>query len=256
MTTIGEFLGDLFADDNYENNGLFQLLDVYASDSEDPILREIFSQRGTILDSDYIYFRSYSKKLSPSIVRQFNILKTRYPNKEDNEIKMLLLQTLLLPLVLNRYMNNWEKRYIAITADYNPINDYNELEENTYKSTNTDTPNTTTKTSTNTNYRQTSNVNQDNSTFAFDSSDSTPTASNVGEQTTENVGNANDNYNQTEVSGTNTSVNESSNHNTKSGKRGNSDYTTLVEKELELRKYDFYNEIYEDIDNLIALSVY
>lgn len=255
-TIVGDYLGDLYIDSTIENNGIFQLLDKYATESEDKILQDIFSQRGTILDSDYIYYYGYSKRITNNVLRRTEVIQKSYPDKTYNESKAFLLEFEILPLLLNRFSANWKKKYVAITSDYNPINDYNEKETYKFDSTITDTPNTSTKVSTNTDTTQTTNVTQNANTFAFDSDTQTPTNANSGEQSITNQGNANNNYTETNISGNNTNVNDSSSTTERSGKHGSNDYSTMIEKELNLRKYNFYEDIYKDIDSIFTLCIY
>lgn len=258
MTTIKDYFEPLMLDDTEEVTGIFSALEEVIKNltTPDEILTKIFDGKGSILDLDYLYTHAYSKWCALVLERLTKILKDQMPAFSDNEVKSLTLTTNIAPLILIRFSEIWKKKYIAITADYIPTNDYKENEKVEYTSHGVDTPQTTTTSKTSTDTTQSTSVTQNANTYAFDSSTETPTALNTGDQSVNSKGDANKNYTETTTGGTNTSDMNSSNTITREGKHGSTDYSVLIENELKLREYDFYQEMFKDIDSILTLSIY
>lgn len=257
MITIKDYFEPLMMDDTEEVTGIFSALESIVKSLSTPgeILIKIFDGKGIILDMDYVYTHAYSKWCASILERLTEMAKTTYPSFTDNEAKLLTLTPITM-LLLNRFSEIWKKKYVAITADYTPTNDYKENEKVDYTSHGVDTPQTTTTSKTSTDTTQSTSVTQNANTYAFDSTSETPTALNTGDQSVNSTGAPDKNYTETTTGGTNTSVVNSTNTITREGKHGSTDYSVLIENELKLREYDFYQEMFKDIDSILTLSIY
>ena len=258
MITIKDYFEPLMWDDTEEITGIFSALEEVVKNltTPDEILTKIFEGRGIILDMDYVYTHAYTKWIALILERLTEIVKTQQPSISDNRAKVLTLGLQIAPLLLNRFSEIWKKKYIAITADYSPTSDYKENEKVEYTSHGVDTPQTTTTSKTSTDTTQSTSVTQNANTYAFDSVSETPTALNTGDQSVNSKGEADKNYTETTQGGTNTSDINSTNTITRDGKHGSTDYSVLIENELKLREYDFYQEMFKDIDSILTLSIY
>lgn len=257
MITIKDYFEPLMMDDTEELTGIFSVLEnaVKILAIPDEILTKIFDGRGSLLDIDYVYTHAYSKWCALILERLTEMAKTKYPSSTDSRAKVLALTEIAM-LLINRFSEIWKKKYVAITADYTPTNDYKENEKVDYTSHGVDTPQTTTTSKTSTDTTQSTSVTQNANTYAFDSTSETPTALNTGDQSVNSTGAPDKNYTETTTGGTNTSDVNSTNTITREGKHGSTNYSVLIENELKLREYDFYQEMFKDIDSILTLSIY
>lgn len=257
MITIKDYFEPLMMDDTEEVTGIFSALEnvVKILATPDEILTKIFDGRGSLLDIDYVYTHAYSKWCAFILERLTEMTKTKYPSFTDSGAKVLALAQIAM-LLINRFSEIWKKKYVAITADYTPTNDYKENEKVDYTSHGVDNPQTTTTSKTSTDTTQSTSVTQNANTYAFDSISETPTALNTGDQSVNSTGAPDKNYTETTTGGTNTSDVNSTNTITREGKHGSTNYSVLIENELKLREYDFYQEMFKDIDSILTLSIY
>lgn len=126
----------------------------------------------------------------------------------------------LAKIIVNRFKANWESRYLAYTAEYNPLHNY-DMEETSR-----------------TNMDVSEDMSSTNNVFGYNSSEAVPSESANGGKRTH--GTKNDNYTELE-------------------RKGNIGVTTsqkMLTDELEVRRYDFIQSIYKDIDTVVVLSVY
>lgn len=127
-------------------------------------------------------------------------------------------------LLYKRFGTKWNKIYEALNIEYNPLENYS--------STEIETPNLTDTSKAN------SKVTVKQSGSTFDSAVYQPYAS------TETAGTEDDNKVTTTKTGTRTI--------TKSGNIGVTTSQQMLQSEFEVRQYDFYQGIYNDIDEFIT----
>lgn len=161
-------------------------------------------------------------------------------------------------IIKNIYLDKWNKLYNVLNSEYNPIENYNRVENTTINNTGNETTNENinnsevltgghTNNNTNENTHKISAFNDVN--FSNDSND-------VNNSTDEFIYN-----NETKTNtGTNTSTktNSGSNetHSTISGNIGVTTTQQMIVSEIELRKYNIVNEFYSDLDNLLTIGIY
>lgn len=119
-------------------------------------------------------------------------------------------------VLIEKFSHAWDRAYEAITAEYNPVDNYNMVEE--------EGVDTSIKTE------------SSNGIYGFDSS--TPIPSTTGETTTS--GGSSNNKRKL----------------TRRGNIGVTTSAQMVEGELELRKKHFLDMVYRDIDSLLCLAIY
>lgn len=140
---------------------------------------------------------------------------------ERADIEVLIYFAMIL---YRRFNTKWTKIYDALLIEYNPLENYS--------STETRTPNLTDTSKAN------SKVTVKQSGSTFDTAVYQPFAS------TETAGNENDNKVTTTKTGTETIK--------KSGNIGVTTSQQMLQSEFEVRQYDFYQGIYNDIDEFIT----
>lgn len=192
-------------------------------------------------------------------------LGTLYDYLESISVPQNSLAQQMAEAVLSVYNNAWAYQYKALTVEYNPINNYDSVENSTdtheYTGTqttehdltknNTDTPDIT-RTSNGSN-NSAGSLYGFNSTTAVPSDEANGTSNSTDTETGTVTSNGTEN-------GTNTrtdNLKETITHElTRSGNIGVTTSQQMIESELELRKKQFYNIMIRDIINFLCLPIY
>ena len=193
---------------------------------------------------NYLYNHSGNKEES--------CLLSNYVFVNDNSLDILN------NIIKNIYLDKWNKLYNVLNSEYNPIENYNRVENTTINNTGNETTNENinnsevltgghTNNNTNENTHKISAFNDVN--FSNDSND---------------VNNSTDVFTYNDETKTNTGTNISSKNNTGTNEThstisGNIGVTTtqqMIVREIELRKYNLVNEFYSDLDNLLTIGIY
>lgn len=147
-----------------------------------------------------------------------------YLHSGDKSISPLLEHSSLdkvASIIVNKFGDKWNRLYDAfITSEYNPIENYSMTERE----------------KTNSKVKVTSSGKS--GTYGFNSDDSVPTGESSTETTSE--GNADDNNREL----------------TRSGNIGVTTSQQMLESEIELRKWNFTDMLYQDVDSICTLSIY
>lgn len=168
-------------------------------------------------DNAYLMDLEYCTAVSGDKYLSKNFMK----QYERAEVEVLLYFAMIL---YRRFNTKWTKIYDALLIEYNPLENYS--------STEIETPNLTDTSKAN------SKVTVKQSGSTFDTAVYQPFSS------TETAGNENDNKVTTTKTGTRTV--------TKSGNIGVTTSQQMLQSEFEVRQYDFYQGIYNDIDEFIT----
>lgn len=123
-------------------------------------------------------------------------------------------------IIFNKFSDKWKRIYDAIMMEYNPINNYDMVENEKVNS------------------KITSTVGTDNKTYGFGSTTAAPTDEAASTSTTE--GTKDDNYREL----------------TRSGNIGITTSAQLLAGELEVRKNIFIDIVMNDIDTIMCLKLY
>lgn len=210
------------------------------------------SEDALILDNNYYLGHSGEKKISPYLR---NLIQLEKDEKIDDYLSSLANYLIL------RFKDKWNKVHKAyIESDYKPLNNYDmdELRTPNLKDTeiididrdNEEKQKTDLTTSTDT----------DNSAdvYGFNSQNPVPSAKATGNNDTTVTGELDDN--KVVSHGEEKGSRDTSHTGTETLHReGNIGVTTsqqMLQSELELRKYNFYEEIMKDVDSVLTLSVY
>ena len=123
-------------------------------------------------------------------------------------------------IIFNKFSDKWKRIYDAIMMEYNPINNYDMVENEKVNS------------------KITSTVGTDNKTYGFGSGTAAPTDTADSTSTTEGL--KDDNFREL----------------TRSGNIGVTTSAQLLEGELEVRKNIFIDIVMNDIDTMMCLKLY
>lgn len=185
------------------------------------------------LDVEYYYGRSGNKLISPL-----------YENIINKTMSEETATSLVCSLLKDKYGDKWTRLYNAIVqSTYSPNSNYDMLEE--------ETPNITKESTTKQNSKiETQDTNnQNNNTYGFNTINAIPTneISNISNNIVN--GKAEDNY---------INLNEKETGKVERVKKGIIGVTNqkLLKEEIDLRRWNFFEEIYKDIDDMLVLKVY
>lgn len=188
------------------NDGLFKILYTLRPDT-----LWLNADNYSHLDNYYLLGFSANKYIS-----------SLYNNLLDLESKGSINSALVefAKIVIDLYMDNWDRIYEAYITDYKPLENYSMVENERVKS------------------KITSKVGSKNDTYGFNSSSAVPT---------------------NEV--TSTSVTEGSKDDNdrdlvRSGNIGVTTSQQMLESEIKLRQYKFYDQVCKDIDKVLCLKIY
>ena len=123
-------------------------------------------------------------------------------------------------IIFNKFSDKWKRIYDAIMMEYNPINNYDMVENEKVNS------------------KIISTVGTDNKTYGFGSG--TPAPTDTADSTSTTEGDKDDNYREL----------------TRSGNIGVTTSAQLLEGELEVRKNIFIDIVMNDIDTIMCLKLY
>lgn len=188
----------------------------------------------------------------------YDVVSTLAPS--DNEIRSGLAAE-----TVNTFREAWDNIYAALTADYNPINNYSMTESGEDTRTNTGTQSTSgTRSGTETETPNLTNTttgenNSSGGLYGFNSAESVPSDTTHGTNTNTNTqsGTVNTNTSDTTTSTRTDDLTEKNIHTfERSGNIGVTTSQQMIESELELRKKQFYSIVYSNIVNHLCLSVY
>ena len=186
------------------------------------------------LSQDYYLGFSNDKYISPLFEKIYN--------QVNNHVTAA--NNLIARIIYTRFGEKWKRIYDALMTQYSPLENYNMEEERSNDKEYSDTG--TTKTDVNVS-RETSAT---SSYRGFNSSDYAPISKTDGEEDTTTSGSEENNVAQKDGS---------SSEDETTSRHGNIGVTTsqqMLESEFKVRQYDFYKQMYNDIDSILCLSVY
>lgn len=201
-------ISDLYDYDTLSNN-LFRLIVA----NKGQALEWLTSDIATNLDAEYYLLHSGDKGLSTLYLKLFS--------QNEDEVTTL---TAIAKLIINKYAASWDRLYQALTAEYNPISNYDMTEHEEV----------------NTLMQQDNSQNLNKFALGTTSVDGSPDTASTGGITTS--GTVDNNYRDLR-------------------RYGNLGVTTsqqMIESELQLRTAtkNLYNLIYNDVDELLANNLY
>lgn len=207
---------------------------------------------GMALDVLYIYNHSGNKETSPLID---TFLEAELTEELTHDQVVALAR-----IIYAKYGVTWGKLYNVLSAQYDPIENYSMVEEETPDITMTETPNVTRdKTTTSkSDYTVTSDSDANTDVYGFNSSVSVPQAESGGSSTVRTQGDPDNNVvteSDTET-GTRTHTETGKRTLTRSGNIGVTTSQQMLESEIALWKWNFYDTIFKDVDMVLTVPKY
>lgn len=244
-------LNDVY-DDWMSGDGVFTDLnefDVPWKDPEDP-------DQALILNLNMAYHGAHSgdKNISPVI---YKFLKS-----EDEDTREKLAK-----IIYTMYSDKWSRLWALMELEYNPIENYNMTENETpAEVTRTVTPAETTETITPaeiTTETMPPRVINEEKISAFNSSDYVDRTLSTSEGDADakgtesiDVDTAGSNKLEVDEAGTDVLTVQNPRELTRSGNIGVTTSQQMAQSEIELRKWLYYESVFNDIDNILTLSIY
>ena len=190
-----------------------------------------WSVSNTLLDIDYVYRWSGNKSISP--------LLSHLQNGTDVELDESGYNN-LAGIIWAYYGNAWTRKWEVLTADYDPIENYNMVESETGRHTDDSTNHVTGSAANNDSLTH-------NSHGVYGYNSSNPAPADYDETTTET---------NTDIS---TDYDNTHNYNRTLTRHGNIGVTTsqqMAKSTLDLYAYRFFDEVYKDVDRITSLPIY
>lgn len=217
---------------------------------------------GEETDADLIKNLNMAYHGSHSGDKNISPIVHKFLTSEDAETR-----TKLAGIIYTMFGDKWSKLWDAFNTEYNPLNNYDMVETETpAETTHTITPAETTETITpaeTTMETKPAKVVTENEISAFNSSgyeDSAKTtaAGDVNDKGTDVFTVDESGVNKIEVDAAGTDVFTVQNERTltRSGNIGVTSSQQLLQSEIELRKWLYFNSVFNDIDTILTLSIY
>lgn len=189
-----------------------------------------WTENNTLLDIDYIYRWSGYKSISPLVK---HLLGTEGTMPAAG-------YTTLAGIIWAYYGEAWTRKYDALTAEYNPLNNYDMTETENSHIVDDATTGVTGSAANNS-----TTVNSAHNVYGYNSSTATPSESDSA-TTYQNTDMTTDYDNDRTIS----------RGLKRSGNIGVTTSQQMLQSELELRAYRFFEEVYKDVDRIVALPIY
>lgn len=213
-----------------------------------------------VLDVEYFGNHSGNKPVAVLIER---FIEENIENKLDKPFTLTEDQrATLADIIYNRYKVKWQKLYAVLSLEYNPIENYSMVEEETpnisRKHTVSDDYATSDEKKTKTDYTVESENENDVDSYGFNSETPVPTGDSSGTSKTRTQGDADNNV-ETSTHRQTGYTEETESGDRKLTRAGNIGVTTsqqLIESEVELWKWNFFDTVYSDLDKVLTLPIY
>lgn len=195
--------------------------------------------------ADTLYFDTHSgERFSARIITR-RIGDTGYLTSDDRRT--------VSNLVYAMFKTQWTKLWETMNPNYEPLTNYKMTEDENGNNTYTRTPNITRNhTGTDSNEGNT-HVNNQSNLWGFNSETSVPSDMSDGD-TTVNTTNTR-NLTDTET-GTDTTAGENTRRLTRTGNIGTNTFQNLIQQERNLWMYNFFEQVFKDVDSVLTIPIY
>lgn len=211
------------------------------------------SEKGQALDVIYFGNHSGQKETSPllDILIESNAgSEALTPEQIDN----------LANYLYTMYGVTWDKLYTVLSAEYDPIENYSMVEEETPDITRTETPNITRDktTSAQSDFTVTTDSDTMSDVYGFNSNSPVPQAEGNGNSSVTTKGDADKNVTTESESetGTRTETETGTRTLTRSGNIGVTTSQQMLESEIKLWEWNFYETVFKNVDTVLTVPKY
>lgn len=197
------------------------------------------------LQTDTLYFDTHSgERLSARIITR-RIGDAGYLTSDDRRT--------ISNLVYAMFKTQWTKLWETMNPNYEPLTNYKMTEDETGNRTDTRTPNITRKHTGTDKDEGSTTLNTQNNLWGFNSESSIPSDMQDGTNTANNT-NTRD-LTDTET-GTDTTTGENTRKLTRTGNIGTNTFQNLLQQERNLWMYNFFEQIFKDVDSVLTIPIY
>lgn len=197
------------------------------------------------LQADILYFDTHSgERFSARIITR-RIGDAGYLTSDDRRT--------VSNLVYAMFKTQWTKLWETMNPNYEPLTNYNMTEDETVNNTYTRTPNLTRKHTGTDNGEGSTTMNTQNNLWGFNSESSIPSDMRDGTYTANNT-NTRD-LTDTET-GTDTTAGDNTRKLTRTGNIGTNTFQNLLQQERNLWMYNFFEQIFKDVDSVLTIPIY
>lgn len=156
-------------------------------------------------------------------------------------------------LVYARFRNQWGRLWATMNPNYEPLTNYKMTEDETGTHTDTRTPDLTRKHTGTDKDEGSTTLNTQNNLWGFNSESSIPSDMQDGTNTANNT-NTRD-LTDTET-GTDVTAGENTRKLTRTGNIGTNTFQNLLQQERNLWMYDFFEQVFKDVDSILTIPIY
>lgn len=156
-------------------------------------------------------------------------------------------------LVYAMFKTQWTKLWETMNPNYEPLTNYKMTEDETGNRTDTRTPNLTRKHTGTDKDEGSTTLNTQNNLWGFNSESSIPSDMQDGTNTSNNT-NTRD-LTDTET-GTDTTAGNNTRKLTRTGNIGTNTFQNLLQQERKLWMYNFFEQIFKDVDSVLTIPIY
>lgn len=189
-----------------------------------------WSEDNALLDIDYVYRWSGYKSISPLVKHLLG---------SDATMGSAGYNT-LAGIIWAYYGEAWTRKYNALTAEYDPLKNYDMVESENEHIVDDATTGVTGSSANNS-----TTVNSTHNVYGYNSSSASPSESDSA-TTSQNTDMTTDYDNDRTIS----------RGLRRSGNIGVTTSQQMLQSELELRSYRFFEEVYKDVDRIVSLPIY
>lgn len=156
-------------------------------------------------------------------------------------------------LVYAMFRNQWGRLWATMNPDYEPLTNYQMTEDEAGNHTDTRTPDLTRKHVGTDKDEGSTTLNTQNNLWGFNSESSIPSDMQDGTNTANNT-NTRD-LTDTET-GTDTTIGQNTRTRTRKGNIGTNTFQNLLQQERNLWMYNFFEQIFKDVDSVLTIPIY
>lgn len=197
------------------------------------------------LQADTLYFDTHSGERFSSRIITRRIGDAGYLTSDDRRT--------ISALVYAMFKTQWSKLWETMNPNYEPLTNYSMTEDETGNNTYTRTPNLTRKHTGTDNGEGSTTMNTQNNLWGFNSESSIPSDMRDGTYTANNT-NTRD-LTDTET-GTDTTAGDNTRKLTRTGNIGTNTFQNLLQQERNLWMYNFFEQIFKDVDYVLTIPIY
>lgn len=230
---------------------LNKMIDVYSNYTTDggvfsPMVSApwVDTMSGTNLDIAYLDGHSGERYCSNFINHRLN----------DSGVLSSDNRTLIANILWAMFGIQWARLWSTMKpVDYDPLTNYNMTEDETGNNTYTRTPNLTRKHTGTDNGEGSTTMNAQNNLWGFNSESPIPSDMRDGTYTANNT-NTRD-LTDTET-GTDTTAGNNTRKLTRTGNIGTNTFQNLLQQERNLWMYNFFEQVFKDVDSVLTIPIY